>query len=71
MATKVLTCLGTIFENNSNRVVKLRILHKINIIAVKLWEDFSTQKAEQLRTPLTLFLIEMFIWKILRGNKKV
>ena len=71
MATKVLTCLGTIFENYSNSVVKLRILQKINIIAVKLWEDFSTQKAEQLLTALELFLIEMFIWKFLRENKKI
>lgn len=40
MVIKVLICLGIIFENNLNRVVKFCILYKINIIVVKLWEDF-------------------------------
>ena len=72
MKTKVLARLATIFENNSNTVVKLNILQKINIIALKLPEDFFTQKAEQLLTPFILFLIEMFMWKISTGkqNKK-
>lgn len=71
MITKVLARLATIFENNSNIVVKLRILQKINIIALKLREDFFTQKAEQLRTPFILFLIEMFMWKISTGLQNI